>query len=339
MHQKRKASRPDSPNTAGRNGLPASESRLPVHFGEDFGGTNDGCGQEIRLRNVAAWGEEVWHVPAVHIFPEGLVLDLCVEVPAEPVAEFLKQWFGEKSGWQSLTWVQRTKLRAENPLNPDVFAELISPQETESLLADVSCGVPWVPGRRKLQEPEAKRVLRHYRLNPKVPWFLERLSFPWGDEGPVEVSSLELHLKRNPGQAFGQAFSLPEVGESVHLFHPGSGEEYLLTVRSRSTLETQMPDYEEADRCFREICQYTLFPEIPGFQLMDCEETKPDLDDAEIRDWQQEPVLHPDGTPAHLCLFTGSPREQKVRDLQVVPIFPKPQMHPLTLVLQPDEVE
>ena len=66
------------------------EPKLPqwkVYFDGNFWGHHgrERAGKEIPICKQFTWGDKVWHIPAIYSCSKGLVVDFCVQIPAEPI--------------------------------------------------------------------------------------------------------------------------------------------------------------------------------------------------------------------------------------------------------------
>ena len=234
-------------------------------------------GREVQIRRQFAWGEELWQVPAVYLFSRGLVMDFCVQLNADRIKAFYERYrYIEEQGIE-LTEDEELRIRMENPTNIDFRPRLT--MNGEVLQAAHSHHQYWIPaeivGHTELEHKYARWVLEHYGMDLREPWILCRSAFLWDDRRAVQPRSLELHLERDETDIPAAPFVTPEVGESIVLVHPMTGEEYTLTVRDYEPQE--LPDnfrHEELEfPRHLTAMSYTIYPPLApqAFMLKDCD--------------------------------------------------------------------
>ena len=54
-------------------------------------------GEEICVEQTFTWGDKIWHIPAVYLCAKGMVVDFCIEVEPDVVAEFIDKWHLKES--------------------------------------------------------------------------------------------------------------------------------------------------------------------------------------------------------------------------------------------------
>lgn len=71
-----------------------NKERFHVFFESGYWGKSGRgrAGTEIPLHSSFEWGDEIWHIPAIHAFAKGAVMDFCVEIQANRLKDFLQKW-------------------------------------------------------------------------------------------------------------------------------------------------------------------------------------------------------------------------------------------------------
>lgn len=250
----------------------ADEPKWEVHWG---GGFYDRRrlkpGIEVPVGHTFRWGNEIWHIPAVYLCAQGLVMDIFAEIDHDLMAAFLEKW-GSFDEEHCLTEQEQEQAEAENPMNfqfrPDI--------EVNGLAAELAhgSGQTWmraaVDGGREW-DTESRRVLEHYGLETGKAWLLYRYSFPWPGKRLKEITSLKLILKEEPGWLPGGQLDTPAAGESVTLTHPVTGEAYTLTVEETVQDTVDMSCFADRGMVFPDKytrMTYRLFPDLAPDALL-----------------------------------------------------------------------
>ena len=300
------------------------------------------AGKEVSVDKQFAWGEETWHIPAVYLCSEGLVIDFCIEVAPERVRQFIGKWDLLNVSEEVFTEAQREKVLSENPLAIDFHAA--ADVNGTQIRQQHGSSVSWIPASCLFEDlrdnTEARLALEHYGCDLSRGWAIHRLSFPWADKRPRRIKSLSLMLEREMANIFGEVFNAPAAGESVTLTNPVTGLEHILTVREREDHEMDQ-DYFHGDNMeYPTHCvglTYTIFPELQDFYLRDCDKgdgprvkhpnpNGPVVAGAVgviglIRSDGGHTYLHPDGTPAKARAFCSSLHFEPVKELELNIVF------------------
>ena len=256
---------------------PAQISEWEVTYDGGFWGGQGEAGVELSLGKTFAWGQETWHIPALYLCNEGLVVDFLLEADPAPVKAFLDKWDLYNEDRNHYTREQRQQMEQENPLDVDFCSHLLC--GGRRMQCRHGCAVTWLPssclpaGLRA--EPEALQVLEHYGLDRDHAWAIHRCSYQWDDPEEQELCSLSVCMERAPARLCGPVFATPAAGESIALPHPLTGQVYTLTAHeaeAQKLPEHAFPaDGMEHPACFTAM-RYSLEPDIaePGFLLEDC---------------------------------------------------------------------
>ena len=245
---------------------------------------NDGdVGVEIAIGKMLYWDTEKWHIPAVYICDEGLVIDFFMEADPADVKVFIEKWDLYNEDCNHYTEEQREQMRREHPLKVDFFGKVTC--NGHELKQKHGCGLTWLSTSCLppdcIPEPEAKWVLEHYGLDVDKAWSIRRFAYSFEDLCQPEkrgLESLSIRMVRNPEKFTGQHFFTPAVGESVSLTHPLTGQVYMLTVHEVEQQELpehlfRNPNMEYPTHLI--AMRYSLEPDIHdrGFVIQDCAES------------------------------------------------------------------
>ena len=206
-------------------------------------------GTAMALQKEFEWGGIQWHVPAVYLCPEGLMVDVCGQLSGE-----------DTSALQNIT--DDNALHPFHPaqlhlrLQAQCNGQLLRPCESSSRL--------WVPDAIH-EDWESHWVLEHYDLNPAQAWKLERHCFRWLSGTPEALQELSLTFDAAPVHLPGKTFVVSSAGEKVRLTHPHSKQKYTLTVEELipDMLTRPFPeDGMEYPSCYTRMT-YRISPDLP----------------------------------------------------------------------------
>ena len=313
-----------------------------VVYGGGFWTQKGRTGKEVPVDKQFAWGEETWHIPAIYLCSEGLVIDFCVEVEPDRIRQFIEKWDLLNVNEDQLTDTQREHILSENPLVID-FHGLADVNGTQ-IRQQHGSAVSWIPesclSEDLRNEREVQQVLEHYGFDTARGWSVHRMSFPWTDKRPRSIKSLSLSLEREMDNIFGVVFKVPAAGESIALTNPVSGQEHILTVRESEAHEIDQSHFRNDDMDYPTHCvglTYTIFPELQDFYLRDCDDGDsprmkhpnphgPVIGSAVgvigmIKSDSNDAYLHPDGTPARARAFCSSLHFEPVKELELNIVF------------------
>ena len=253
-----------------------SENTWTVTWDGSLYGQRGTPGEEITIGKTFSWGNAYWHIPAIYRFPEGIIIDFCIEVAPEPVRAFIDKWDLLHEEQHRYTAVQRQQIEDEHPLHFDFSAELhlngtIIPRKSSSSQSWISaeCLEMDIP-----YECEQKDLLDHYHLDPASCWSFHRVKFPHKDGG--DLHGLALHLSVRPTKLPAETIANPKPGDIYHLTHPLTGKPYTLSVcevEQKAIDPSHLPDELEYPTHFTAMT-FTLSPDLPdeAFSLRDSKE-------------------------------------------------------------------
>ena len=232
------------------------------------------AGKEIRVDKEFKWGNEIWHIPAVHFCSKGMVVDFCIEVEPEVVAKFINKWNLSEENNSAYSNKEYEQIQEEHPLNMDFHSKLFV-NDTELRQAQ-GCCVYWIPKEcmpEELEtETEAKWVLEHYGYGYEKAWAVHRVSYPWAEKKPRTVRTLEMQLEREMVKIPSKPFATPEKGIAHEILNPVTGVIHTFTVREYEEREmdpSHFPDESMEWPTKYSIMTYTLFPEQEEVYLKD----------------------------------------------------------------------
>lgn len=245
----------------------------------DFRCERGKAGREISIGKQFPWGDELWHIPAVYLCSGGVVADVCIQLSDDQVREYFRKVLEQEERNVRPSYEERVVLERENPMNIDCRAEIVL--NGEQLRNKGGRSGVWVPeefaGNDSWMERDEKWILEHYGFDLTKAWVIRRLTFPWEGRRKVEIQSLHLKLERDKSDFIGDRFVTPSVGESVHLTHPISGAEHILTILEIEDKTMDTTGFRDQDMEFPThftAMSYTLDPDLPSdsFMIQDCDE-------------------------------------------------------------------
>ena len=255
-----------------------------VYFETYFGSrSRSRAGKEISLNRKFQWGEQNWYVPSVYLCAAGIVVDFCVEVPAEEMKRFIDKWdLLQKSDVTMFREEETEQIEAEDPRRVDFSARLLV--NGRELKWSHQMGIGWMPEGIVPEEmmevsPQAEQVLEHYDLEPERCWVIRRTSFPWRTAKKPKLQSIRLVLEADPVQIPGEHIRVNKAGEQVVFQNPVNGCVHTMTVvdYERGELKSDLlPDEFEAIPAHYVSMKFTITPELVGneFSLTDCEKSE-----------------------------------------------------------------
>ncbi len=248
-----------------------------VYFNGNFWGHQglERAGTEIPLNRRFVWSGEIWLIPAVYICSKGLVMDFCVQIPAERIRSFQDKWSlsAENAEGVQFTDEQRMIVEAENPLI--IRANFQAVLNGSILNGAHGCGTIWNPCLPHDHDPESKAVMRHYGLEPACGWAIWRAAFPWKTKRKPQINTLGVTLLQEPAAMPGPHFRVSEIGERFTFTRPATKEQHTLFVEEYESQELPRNHFpgqnQEFPTHFTAMC-YTLSPDLGDevFSIRDC---------------------------------------------------------------------
>ncbi len=251
--------------------------------------------KEILLKKQFVWGDEQWHIPALHLQEEEFVLDFCIALEESRVRNYFQKQREEARQSGKPDYEERCRRRRENPLTLLVQPSLIL--HGEAIRRERGQGSAYISehisGEDGWEDPDAKKLLEHYGLDLEKAWLIQRCHFPWKG-GEKEIPSVFLHLERGRSDFPILRFQTPEAGESLCFTHPIHGQHHRLTVRESKACQLPEEHLAGEDFVFPRHCMlmsYTIQPELSSeaHALKDC--AKGDSPRPKASSSPSEPVL------------------------------------------------
>lgn len=258
---------------------PAAPAPLPcwnVVFG-GFWAAGSACGEELPVKKSFLWGDARWHIPAVYLFPEGIVVDFLLQADGTKVRAFLEQV--EACNDIVIDSTRQAELDRQNPLDVDFTADITL--NGEALSCAEGSGIFWLPpdciAQGDQPDPLAAAALAHYELDPDCGWAIHRCCYRWAAR-PKTLQAMSVRMVRDRQSFFTSPFPTPAQGESVLLRHPLTRQEFTLTVQNVEQGELAQDAFADPSLLFPTHYMqmiYTLTPDIHGawFSVQDSAES------------------------------------------------------------------
>lgn len=263
--------------------IPDKPEPLPwkVYFDCNFWGHrgHERAGREITLRKRFTWNKEAWHIPAVYLCSKGIVMDICLQVPAKRIRSFIEKWnFPRHEAYKAETRPTEEELLqmdAENPLT--IHVDIQGVLNGTVLHSSHGCGVSWNPCFPEGNGFVERGVVEHYGLDPGCGWVIWRTAFPWTKKRKPQLTTLSVTLKRELAAVQGSHFHTSVPGEQIAFTHPVTGAAHTLTVQEYGQREIDLSQKHfnipnmEFPRYYTAM-SYTLSPDLPDgtFNVTDC---------------------------------------------------------------------
>lgn len=259
---------------------PERDEPWEVYFDGGFFGKrkpSDHPGEEIVLNARFTWNDEIWHIPAVYVFSQGIVVDFCVEIDPKREKAFIEKWEPSRIAEEHLTRELRRQIDHENPLNIEFRPYLTVNRK----LLRPKCGTAtsWIPAsclpNDVQNDRESARIIKHYGLDETRAWSFHRTAFLWATARKPTIKSMSLKLERETVRMDGICFQNPSVGDVIPFIHPVFGTQHKLTVLEYEPQELSSHAFENPEYEFPThhiAMTYTLEPDIPNknFTVRDC---------------------------------------------------------------------
>lgn len=272
------------------------EQEWKVRYNDFRGPLRSRAGEELPLNHKFTWKGDTWVALSAYICGKGLVLDLGKCVEPDVMRVFVDKW-KEYEDRDDLPQALENQILEENPVNVDLFPELVVsgkqlkwsgssgrtyiPAPVMSGMPDGSVPVPAQDCPDYESEPEfcgdeeADAWVMHYNLDASKVWSFHRINFAWATVRKPKISSMQLRLKTEPHQVYGEPFGPLKAGECVEIVNPKTQESYKLTALKLEPIE--LPKFPvtmrkmEYPRCCMQM-KYTIEPEIAQEKLLfnDC---------------------------------------------------------------------
>ena len=263
----------------------------PVYFSRAFHSRRShwGCwqhagkgrpGKKISLNKWLEWGGRQWYLPAAYSCGEGLVLDLCCQIPRADIQAFLDKWAPlaereEPDGWPL---ARRMAVEKEDPLAFDLRLQvLVNGVALFNKRSSCRGWNPCLPETTSRQGAEPA-LLKRYGLSSASGWQLWRAAFPWRTKSRPRVNSLVVTLDQGPDALPGPCFSTGAPGAEFTFAHPATGVQHTLTVKAYEPQQLEGPGIDSTQMpTHYAVMTYTICPELPegAMEAVDCGSSDP----------------------------------------------------------------
>ena len=234
-----------------------------VGFDVDFAQPCVKGGKEVPVnRSLDAEGG-TWNVPSFYLCEEGIVVDTYLEVSADSLAAFRKEWSGRSEA--SLSIGDRLQRYLDDPLTASVSG--ILSVNDKPLRCRGSFSALWNPFEDN--SPDVRRLLNHYRLDPDQGYLFRRYCFLRKGKYP-QIRAIQLSLEAMPVMVPDDCFTVNKDGMRLRFIHPSTGLEHIFTAVAL-THEALNPNFLTNHPCFYSRLTYTLEPSISpeNFRVVD----------------------------------------------------------------------
>lgn len=241
----------------------------------------------IPVNRSFLWDKQEILIPAVYVGKAGAALDVCAKIPTGDMAAFLKKWDYEKR--MSLkTPEEFEQLDTDNPASREFAVEICL--DDTPLLRSMSSSMRWYPeniiqmefanpdGEDRFENNKsAEEWMNAYDCDRECCWYFERLCYNWDKEPILSPRKISLAFQANLiSITVGHFFTdIACEGETIKIFHPVTGQEYILTLHGCEQFRHSFTEIEAEGMVYPEYCQvlsYSITPEIDRslFAILDC---------------------------------------------------------------------
>lgn len=235
---------------------------------------NGSEGERIAIEKKFRWGNYGVFIPAIYLFEEGLVFDICLEADKEKTAAFIEKW--KETLVRSPTEQERRSIEAENPLMLRYSRRLwVNGVELKRANGHGSSHIPTDILPENLRRGEKLAFVEGLGLDEDHVWAWMQMRYFWEGEKPEKIESIDLELRQDPFDCLAESFVMPSVGESVTLTHPKNGGVHTLKVTDIRREQVKLPS--NPDTVYPEnvvVMAYETEPKLSRkeFYLADAEE-------------------------------------------------------------------
>lgn len=255
------------------------ERTLPkweVYFDGNFWGHSgkQRPGKEITVQTHFHLNNKEWYIPSIYSCSKGLVIDFCVKIPAQHIANFIDKWkLSPENDGSSFSEEQQEKIEAENPMAVNISSEIVLNGKMTSY--SHGCGLSWNPCFPEQNGIESDGACKHYGLDQDSGWVIWRSAFPWQTKRKPSISSLSVTIKHNPINICGSHFNINVPGERIEFTNPITNILHTLTVQEYEQQEIPTNRFSDDYYDFPSHCiamSYTISPDLDdeSFSVRDC---------------------------------------------------------------------
>lgn len=255
------------------------------------------------------WQNQEVFIPAAYTGKSGAILDICIKIPIEDMAAFLKKW-NEERRLSLRTKEDFEQMESDNPCSIDFETEM-SFNEI-SLQQCMSSSLMWypaavftleedneitpaarsaefydeedlekIPSEEEWQnDKDAEKLMQAYGCDRNFCWYLGRLVYSWKKEPVLSPERVCLTLKAMPKPVTAAYFTTdPSCFEQkLKTTHPVTGQEYILTLHNCKIAEIPFSGFGGAEGMrYPNYCQELSYsispkPEPLSLDILDCTE-------------------------------------------------------------------
>ncbi|MDF2943248.1 MAG: hypothetical protein K0S01_2106 [Herbinix sp.] len=211
------------------------------------------------------YGGYDWFIPNIYTCSQGIVIDLCRNIPVEAYDSFNQKW--SEIDMTALSNEQRSDVEFKDPMSLSISFEAV----INDLVAHSYrwSGIGWQPCRQDNNEEVVENLMDTYGLDREATWYIYRLSIPWPMKKRQKIKSFLLKLSTNKeSHSCNKHFTCKPDCEpfDVCFLHPTNGESYILHVYS--CLQDKLPEHislDEENEYPKNLChlQFSTEPVLP----------------------------------------------------------------------------
>ncbi len=230
---------------------------MNVYFNCNFYGHRpyERAGKPITLDKSFTWNGYLYLVPAIYIFKEGFVIDMCKRIPMVEAGKFFSEWSEERRTSQ-LTTEELERMEQETPFDFGFSTEFSihghAPKNNRG-----SCFVAWhsLGSEAHYIEDVSEELMEAYGCDKSFAWFFSRTCVPWPGGRETDLKSLTMTLRPSKKAYTCDKHFVTSANTdpfTVDLRHPLSGDAYRLYVISTGQERLEDHTFDQL-HCGREI--------------------------------------------------------------------------------------
>ncbi|MEG0914019.1 MAG: hypothetical protein RSG53_10500 [Oscillospiraceae bacterium] len=247
-----------------------------VYFDGNFWGHHgkQRPGKEIAVQTHFRLNNREWYIPSIYSCSKGLVIDFCVKIPAEHIADFIDKWkLSPENDGSDFSEEQQEEIEAESPMAVNISSEIVLNNNVISY--SHGCGLSWNPCFPEQNGMECDGACKHYGLDQDSGWVILRSAFPWHTSRKPSISSLIVMIKHDLIDVCGSQFSISTPGECIEFANPITNMLHKLIVQEYEQQEISANKFSDDNFDFPSHCiamSYTISPDLDdgSFSVRDC---------------------------------------------------------------------
>lgn len=222
---------------------------MKIYFDGDFWGGRElpkDAIKEVWIEKDFWWNEFHCRIPVIYTCPQGLIIDVCREIPVDVMKAYHQKWI-QKDRTNALKLYEFEAMEYENPTSLHACVRALINGELSD--AKNMCMVYYVPygvgdADEYTTDEVALELMDVYHCNlEKIIQFC-RILIPWENDGETEIHSLVLDLKPNEMRVPGNEHFItkPEcIPFEVEVRHPLKDEVFHIQIISSSLAALDQP--------------------------------------------------------------------------------------------------